>query len=124
VDGDVTGGRIKCIGKGFYHVVMTDGKLFCVTHSMRDYQWYVSAGMEHTKETEVGSHPTLTQAKQAIVEDYSKREYADHKLVWYGTKWGITHENGKVKEMWRGTPPKGWKFDFLKFGDYGKSFDD
>lgn len=106
------GGKIKCMNNGYYRVVMDDGKLFTVVHHF-NINWRVYADKESSPEMLMGEFKTLKKAKQAIVDDFRHREFPDHKLVWYGTKWGLIYENGQLKGVWRGQKPEGWTFNFF-----------
>ncbi len=81
-------GKIKCVARGYYRVRMHDGKLFTLVQSQFDRMWKVYAGMETAPENRLGEFLTLSQAKNAIVNDFSTRDYPDYKAIWYGTKWG------------------------------------
>jgi hypothetical protein len=109
-------GKIRCVGEGYYRVVMDDGKLFTIVHYFK-LHWRVFASNESDPDARMpGEFKTVKDAKQAIIDDFSKREYADYKMVWYGTKWGLEwdEEDNKPSSVWRGQKPEGWKYDFLK----------
>lgn len=108
----MTGGKIKCIGEGFYKAVMDDGKLFLIIHAFHTI-WRVHASKESTPETRMGEFKTLAEAKKAIVDDFRHRDYSDHQLVWYGTKWGMIYDGDQLTGMWRGQKPDGWTFNFF-----------